>query len=60
MICHFASFSTAFQSYQDDSGWVVGEELMKGCVKWNHIYGWKDFHRKLGSNPGPLDLLGST
>ena len=28
MICDFMSFSTVFQSYQDD-GWVI----MKGCVQ---------------------------
>ena len=33
MICNFKSFSTVFQSYQDD-GWII----MKGCVQWNHIY----------------------
>ena len=26
----FASFSRAFQSYQDD-----GQMIMKGCVQWN-------------------------
>ena len=30
MECDFTSFSTVFQSYQDD-GWM----LMKGCVQWN-------------------------
>ena len=30
MTCNFMSFSTAFQSYQDD-----GQMIMKGCVQWN-------------------------
>ena len=32
MICDFTSFSTVFQSYQED-GWVI----MKGCVQWNSV-----------------------
>ena len=31
--CDFTSFSTIFQSYQDD-GWVV----MKGCVQSNAVH----------------------
>ena len=34
----FMSFSTVFQSYQDNS-----KMIMKGYVQWNLIYGWKDF-----------------
>ena len=34
MICDFTSFSTVFQSYQDD-----GRMIMKGCVQWNPVYG---------------------
>ena len=34
----FTSFSTVFQSYQDD-----GLMIMKGCVQWNPIYGWAYF-----------------
>ena len=34
MICDFTSFSTVFQSYQDD-----GQMIMKGCVQWNLVYG---------------------
>ena len=30
MMCDFTSFSTVFQSYQDD-----GRMIMKGCVQWN-------------------------
>ena len=30
----FTSFSTVFQSYQDDERLV-----MKGCVQWNRVYG---------------------
>ena len=32
MSCDFNSFSTVFQSYQDD-GWMV----MKGCGQWNPV-----------------------
>ena len=38
MTCDFMSFSTVFQSYQDD-----GRMIMKGCVQWNPVYGWEDF-----------------
>ena len=34
MTCDFTSFSTVFQSYQDD-----GRLIMKGCVQWNSVYG---------------------
>ena len=33
MTCEFTSFSTVFQSYQDD-----GRMIMKGCVQWNLLY----------------------
>ena len=33
MTCNFTSI---FQSYQND-GWVI----MKGCVQWHIVYGWK-------------------
>ena len=36
MTFDFTPFSTVFQSYQDD-GWVI----MKDCVQWNLVYGWK-------------------
>ena len=32
--CDFTSFSTVFQSYQDD-----GRLIMNGCVQWNSIHG---------------------
>ena len=32
LTCDFASFSTVFQSYQDDE-----RLIMKGCVQWNPI-----------------------
>ena len=34
MTCDFMSFSTVFQSYQDD-----GRMIMKGCVQWNPVNG---------------------
>ena len=34
----FASFSTVFQSYQEN-----GRLIMKGCVQWNSGYGCEDF-----------------
>ena len=34
MICDFTSFSTVFQSYQDDE-----RLIMKGCVQWSSVYG---------------------
>ena len=34
MTCDFTSFSTVFQSYQDDV-----RMIMKGCVQWNSVYG---------------------
>ena len=50
MIYIFISFSTMFQSYQDN-----GRVIMKGCVPWNLMYGGKDFHFHCESNAGPLD-----
>ena len=41
MVCNFTPFSTVFQSYQED-GWVI----MKDCVQWNLVYGWKDYRLK--------------
>ena len=37
MTCDFTSFSTIFQSYQDD-----GRLIMKGCMHWNFVYGRED------------------
>ena len=34
MTCNFASFSTVFQSYQDNE-----RSVMKGCVQWSSVYG---------------------
>ena len=55
MTCNFMSFSTVFQSYQDH-GWVI----MKGCMQWNLVYGWNEYHLKWGSDPGLLDQLTSS
>ena len=33
MTCCFTTFSTVFQSYQDDEC-----VIMKGCVNWNPVY----------------------
>ena len=33
MICDFTSFSTVFETYQDD-----GRMIMKGCVQRNPVY----------------------
>ena len=38
MTCDVMSFSTVFQSYQDNE-----RLIMKGCVQWNPVYGWEDF-----------------
>ena len=38
MTCDFTSFSTVFQSYQDD-----GRMIMKRCVQWSSVYIWEDF-----------------
>ena len=38
MTCNFTSFSTVFQSYQDD-----GRLIMKGSMQWSSIYGWENF-----------------
>ena len=34
MTSNFMSFSTVFQSYQDDE-----RLIMKGCMQWNPVYG---------------------
>ena len=39
MTCDFTSFSTVFQSYQDNGRLII----MKGCLQWNSIYGREDF-----------------
>ena len=52
--CDLTSFSTVFQSYQDD-GWMI----MKGCVQWNPIYGLDS--PRAGLEPeAPLSYRGSS
>ena len=38
MTCDFTSFSTVFQSYQDDDRLII-----KGCAQWNPVYGCEEF-----------------
>ena len=49
MTCDFISFSTVFQSYQDD-GWMI----MKGCVQWSLISDEK-ISLRAGLELGTLD-----
>ena len=49
MTCDFTSFSTVFQSYQDNR-----QMIMKICVQWIPVeLGRVRLER--GTNPGPLD-----
>ena len=45
---NFASFSTAFQSYQDDE-----RVIMKGWVLWNPVYDKEDLRLRRSSNLDP-------
>ena len=45
----FTSFSTVVQSYQDE-----GRVIIKGCVEWLVVHGWKYFRFHQESHPGPL------
>ena len=54
MTCEVTSFSTVFQSYQDDESAII-----KDCVKQNPVFDRNDPRLKRGSNPGPLDLYAS-
>ena len=38
MTCDFTSFTTVFQSYQDEE-----ETIVKDCVQWNPVYGYEEF-----------------
>ena len=38
MTCDFTSFSTVFQSYQDD-GQMIMKGCVQGCVQWDPVYG---------------------
>ena len=40
---NFSSFSTVFQSYQDD-----GKVTMKDCMQWNPVYSSKGGNHNLG------------
>ena len=46
MNCDLTSFLKVFQSYQDNV-----EMIMKDCVHWNPVRGWKDFRLHRVSNP---------
>ena len=46
----FTSFSTVFQSYQDN-----GRVKMEGCVQWNPVCDLKDSRLEWVSNPVQLD-----
>ena len=48
MTINFTSFSTLFQSDQDDERVII-----KGYGQWSPVHDRKDLRR--GSNPGPLD-----
>ena len=37
MTCDFTSFSTVFQSNQNDE-----RLIMEGCVQWNPVYGYEE------------------
>ena len=50
MTCDFMSFSTIFQSYQDD-----GQRIMEGCVQMDPQFTVEKFRLERGSNPGLLD-----
>ena len=50
----FMSFSTVFQSYQDN-----GLMIMKSCEQWNPVYDRKDLCLRWGWNPRLLDQKAS-
>ena len=52
MTCDLKSFSTVFQSYMYQGAVTV---IIKGCVQWNVVHGWKDVRLMWGSNTVPLD-----
>ena len=41
---------SVFQFYQDD-----GKQIMKGCVQWNPVIGWKESRLSRVSNLGLLE-----
>ena len=49
MTCCFTTFSTVFQSYQDDEC-----VIMKGCVQWNPVLQLKGSFPRMGSTLQPL------
>ena len=51
----FMSFSTVFQSYQDDE-----RVILKNCVQWNTILCMKSFYFQRESDPGQLYLQANT
>ena len=53
MTCDFKSFSTVFQSYQDDEGM-----LKKDCMQRNPVYNWKDSPAQVGLEPRTARSVG--
>ena len=33
--------------------------IIKGCVQWNLVYGWKDFSSQAGLEPGTTRSVGT-
>ena len=48
--CDITSFLKVFKSYQED-GWAI----LKGCMQWNPVYSWIDFHLQQDLDSRTLD-----
>ena len=53
MICNFMSFSTVFESYQED-----GQMIMKGCAQWNPVYSCEEYSPWVGLKLGTARSVG--